>query len=438
MGFRTGEQNPEPILPEFQQYLLDKKLVPENRITYFAYWVSRYLRYAQKHAIDSTEFNEPAVMAFIDGLRADASIRDWQPRQADEALRLYYFHYLGKTTGEEGAPAITGLTDALAEVRRLIRLKHYSYSTERTYIQWIERFAAYVQQSASKNIGDADPADFKNFLSHLALKQRVSSSTQNQAFNAVLFLFRNILKRDVSSLDTTVRAKRGPKLPVVLTVDEIRQLFEQMTGKPLLIAELLYGTGLRLMELARLRVQDIDFYANTIIIHSGTGDKDRSVMLPEAVKERLKEHLIKVKAIHEKDLAGGHGEVSLPDALSRKYPNVAKEWGWQYIFPSSSLSVDPRSGVVRRHHISDSVIQTAVKEAVRKAGIVKHATVHTLRHSFATHLLQNGINIREVQSLLGHKHVETTMVYTHVLRNMSNAPQSPLDALYGVKSPLDK
>ena len=239
------------------------------------------------------------------------------------------------------------------------------------------------------------------------------------------------MKRDVGALDTTVRAKRGPKLPVVLSVEEVRRLFEQMTGKSLLIVELLYGTGLRLMELARLRVQDIDFGSNTIIIHSGKGDKDRSVMLPEAVKERLKEHLTNVKTLHEKDLASGHGEVGLPDALSRKYPNAAKEWGWQYVFPCGSLSVDPRSGIVRRHHISDSVIQKAVKDAVRKAGIVKHATVHTLRHSFATHLLQAGINIREVQSLLGHKHVETTMVYTHVLRNMSNAPQSPLDALYG-------
>ena len=430
MGFRTQGQNPAPILPEFQQFLIDKKLVQENRVSYFAYWVSRYLRYAQKHAVDSTEFNEPTIMSFIDELRQDSRVKDWQPRQADDALRLYYFHYLGKTKREEGAPVVTGLTDVLAEVRSLIRLKHYSHSTERTYIQWIERFAAYVMQSGSKSIGDAEAADFKNFLSHLAVKQRVSSSTQNQAFNAILFLFRNVLKRDVGSLDTTVRAKRGPKLPVVLTVEEVRQLFEQMTGKSLLIAELLYGTGLRLMELARLRVQDIDFYGNTIIIHGGKGDKDRSVMLPEAVKERLKEHLANVKSLHEKDLAAGHGEVSLPDALDRKYPNAAKEWGWQYVFPSGSLSVDPRSGVVRRHHISDSVIQTAVKGAVRKAGIVKHATVHTLRHSFATHLLQNGINIREVQSLLGHKHVETTMVYTHVLRNMSNAPQSPLDTLY--------
>lgn len=433
MSFRAEDQNSEPILPEFQQYLIDKKLVPENKASYFAYWVSRYLRYAQKHAIDSTEFDEQAIMTFIDGLRLDDRIKDWQPRQADEALRLYYFHYLVKTKRETGDTVAADLADVVAEMRRLIRLKHYSYSTERTYIQWIERFAAYIQQSGSKIIGGAEAADFKNFLSHLALKQRVSSSTQNQAFNAILFLFRNILKREVGSLDTTVRAKRGPKLPVVLTVEEVRQLFEQMSGTSRLIAELLYGAGLRLMEAARLRVKDIDFDANTLYVRSGKGDKDRSTMLPATVKERLKEHLKKVEELHDKDIAAGHGAVYLPDALERKYPNASKEWGWQYVFPSATLSVDPRSSVVRRHHISDTAIQVAVKNAVRKAGIVKHATVHTLRHSFATHLLQSGVNIREVQELLGHKNVETTMIYTHVLRNMSNAPQSPLDALYGNK-----
>ena len=272
--------------------------------------------------------------------------------------------------------------------------------------------------------------DFKNFLSHLALKQRVSSSTQNQAFNAILFLFRQVLVKETGDLGDTVRAKRGQKLPVVLSVDEVKRLFEQMTGTNRLIAELLYGAGLRLMELARLRVQDIDFDSNTIFVRSGKGDKDRSTVLPKTARERLIEHIANVKTLHDKDLAIGHGEVVLPDALSRKYPNAAKEWIWQYVFPSSSLSVDPRSGKTGRHHISDKSIQLAVKNALRQSGIAKHATVHTLRHSFATHLLQNGVNIREVQSLLGHKNVETTMIYTHVLRDMKNAPQSPLDVLY--------
>jgi len=262
------------------------------------------------------------------------------------------------------------------------------------------------------------------------VKQRVSASTQNQAFNAILFLFRHVLGKEAGDLDNTVRAKRGHKIPVVLTVEEVKNLFAHMTGKSLLIAELLYGSGLRLMELARLRVKDIDFEANTLFVRSGKGDKDRSTVLPAAIKDRLREHLEEVKSMHENDLAKGFGKVFMPDALSRKYPNAAKEWAWQYVFPSSRLSVDPLSGKVMRHHISDKMIQNAVKNALRKSGIPKHASVHTLRHSFATHLLQSGVNIREVQSLLGHKNVETTMVYTHVLRNMSNAPRSPLDTLY--------
>ncbi|MBI4687186.1 MAG: integron integrase [Nitrospirae bacterium] len=363
-------------------------------------------------------------------MRSDSRIKEWQPRQADDALRLYYFHYLGKSRTNHDSPAFSDVSAILAEVSRIIRLKHYSFSTERTYLQWAERFFAYVTETGGKQIDAVTAEDLRGFLSHLALSRHVSASTQNQAFNAILFLFRNVLHKEVGELDTTVRAKRGQKLPVVLTVGEVKRLFEQMAGTNRLIAELLYGAGLRLMEAARLRVKDIDFDANTLYVRSGKGDNDRSTMLPAAVKERLREHLTSVKALHDKDIAAGHGKVFLPDALERKYPNAAKEWGWQYVFPAATLSVDPRSGIVRRHHISDTAIQSALKNAVRKSGILKHATVHTLRHSFATHLLQNGVNIREVQSLLGHKNVETTMIYTHVLRDMSNAPQSPLDALY--------
>jgi integron integrase len=430
---KLSDSNKE-TLPEFQKFLLERKLAPEKNIPFLAYWVSRFLGFARKLERTAIEYNEITVQEFIEALRSDKRTLDWQPRQAEDAIRLYYFNYLGKTSGQtEGVAGIVDIDSALRETKRLIRLKHYSYSTERTYLQWIERFFSYALTSKNKKIGDLSSADFKNFLSHLALKQRVSSSTQNQAFNAILFLFRHVLNKEIENLGDTVRAKRGQKLPVVLTVEEVRQLFSHMNGTNLMIAELLYGAGLRLMELARLRVQDIDFDANIIFVRSGKGDKDRSTMLPAAVRERLKEHLKKVKALHDKDIDAGHGAVFLPDALSRKYPNAAKEWIWQYVFPSSNLSVDPRSGKTGRHHISDKSIQLAVKDALKKAGIAKHATVHTLRHSFATHLLQNGVNIREVQSLLGHKHVETTMIYTHVLRDMSNAPKSPLDALYGNK-----
>jgi integron integrase len=279
-----------------------------------------------------------------------------------------------------------------------------------------------------------DEADVKNFLSHLALKQKVSSSTQNQAFNALLFLFREVFTQNLGDLSGTVRAKRGVKLPVVLSVEETQRLLSELSGRALLMAQILYGSGLRLMECARLRVHDIDFDANTIVVRGGKGDNDRSTILAQSVKEALIAHLDDVRVLHENDLAAGYGEVSLPDALGRKYPDAGKEWGWQYVFPADKLSVDPWSGKIRRHHVSDKAIQSAVKTALQKARITKHATVHTLRHSFATHLLMNGVNIREVQSLLGHKSLETTMVYTHVLRDMKYAPQSPLDTL--LKEPI--
>lgn len=275
--------------------------------------------------------------------------------------------------------------------------------------------------------------DCKNFLSHLALQERVSASTQNQAFNAILFLFRHVLCKDIGNMAETVHAKRGQKLPVVFSVEEIRKLLACLTGRDLLVAGLLYGSGLRLMELARLRVKDVDMDLNTLTVRSGKGDKDRTTILPATVKELLKNHLINVKKLHESDLANGHGDVHLPDALGKKYPNAGTEWAWQYVFPANNLSVDPRSGKVRRHHISDTAIQDVIKKAIRKADIPKFATVHTLRHSFATHLLMNGVNIREVQELLGHKNVETTMIYTHVLRDMSHAPKSPLDVLLAGK-----
>lgn len=250
----------------------------------------------------------------------------------------------------------------------------------------------------------------------------------------MLFLFRVILNIELTDLDKTVRAKRGVKLPVVLSIEEVQKLFKHIKNTEALMVQLLYGSGLRLMELARLRVKDIDFGSNLIFVRDGKGDKDRSTILPEAVKLPLQSHLEKVKLLHEEDLKSGHGDVYLPDALDRKYPNAGKEWYWQYVFPSLKLSVDPRSGKIRRHHISEKTIQNIARNAAKKAGIAKHVTVHTLRHCFATHLLMNGVNIREVQELLGHKNVETTMIYTHVMRDMANAPKSPLDMLYKEKS----
>jgi len=426
------------VLPEFQAFLLDKKLALGKNVFFYALWASKFLNYSNKKQIPSDQYQENAVIEFIETLKSNSAMSDWQIRQAGEAIRLYYFHYRGFKPGNLPAGKSADFApELLTEAKRLIRLKHYAYSTEKTYLQWIKRFLDYARQTGKKEtVADIETVDCKNFLSHLALQERVSASTQNQAFNALLFLFRHILCKDMGNMAETVRAKRGQKLPVVFSVEEVKRLLSCLTGRDLLVAGLLYGSGMRLMELARLRVKDVDMDLNTLTVRSGKGDKDRTTILPATVKDRLKNHLSEVKKMHENDLTRGYGEVHLPDALSGKYPNAGKEWAWQFVFPANNLSVDPRSGTVRRHHISDTAIQGMIKKAIRKAGIPKFATVHTLRHSFATHLLMNGVNIREVQELLGHKNVETTMIYTHVLRDMSHAPQSPLDTLLaGAKKP---
>ncbi len=422
-------------LPEFQEFLLSRRLVNEKYIQFYAHWASKFLTFSNDH---ENLRHELRIEEFLNRLRADKKIADWQIKQADEALKLYVHHFLqaDKSALYPNSPQtnkkLPEVSKLVSEVRKAIRIKHYAYSTERAYIDWVKRFFSYIVNEKKKDINSKaiDSNDVKDYLSYLALIKRVSASTQNQAFNALLFLFREVLKIELGDLSKTVRAKRGQRLPVVLSVDEVRELLKNVRGGSLLVLQLLYGSGLRLMEAARLRVKDIDFSSNLIIVRGAKGDKDRSTVLSEVVQDQLKVHLEKVKTLYEKDLKSGYGEVYLPEALERKYRNAAKEWHWQYVFPSAKLSTDPRSGKVRRHHISDRAIQGALKQAVKQAGIAKHATVHTLRHSFATHLLINGVNIREVQELLGHKNIETTMIYTHVIRDMKNAPKSPLDNIY--------
>jgi integron integrase len=421
------------VLPEFQEFLLSNKLATEKNVLFMAVWAGKFLAFSNRKG--QVDINQ-TVAEFLNSLEAREGIEDWQIRQAADSVRLYLNHFKG---GEE-LKALSGserpqgfIADRvkfLAEMKRLIRLKHFAYSTETSYLDWAERFFGYMRETTKRDpASKLMPDDVKKFLSHLAISQRVSSSTQNQALCSLAFLFQEVLGQSLGDISGMVWAKRGKKLPVVLWVEEVKALFQHLSGTALLTAQLLYGSGLRIKELCRLRVLDIDFDGHLLVVRNGKGDKDRSTILSEAVKKPLRLHLPKVKALHDRDLLDGHGEVYLPGALARKYPNAAKEWKWQYVFPSGNLSVDPRSGKVRRHHISDKSIQTAIGKAVKKAGIAKHATVHTLRHSFATHLLMSGVNIREVQSLLGHKSVETTMIYTHVLRDMQNVPQSPLDAL---------
>lgn len=312
----------------------------------------------------------------------------------------------------------------LDRVRERIRLKHYSVRTEEVYVQWVKRFVLHHGKRHPAQMG---AAEVEAFLTHLAVVGRVAAATQNQARSALLFLYKEVLGSALPWLDNVEQAKRPKRLPVVLTPDEARALMARLDGAHWLVAALLYGAGLRLMEALRLRVQDVDFKRREVVVRQGKGFKDRVTMLPEAALGRLADHLLAVRALHAQDLAEGFGEVYLPYALDRKYPGAGREWGWQYVFPSAKRSLDPRSGKVRRHHLDEQTIQRAVKRAVCEAGIVKPATPHTLRHSFATHLLQNGHDIRTVQELLGHEDVQTTMIYTHVLNRGGHGVASPLD-----------
>lgn len=312
----------------------------------------------------------------------------------------------------------------LDQVRQQIRLRNYSIRTERVYAEWIKRF---IRFHAYRHPAEMGAAEIEAYLTHLAVKRDVSASTQNQALAALLFLYKQVLKQELPWLDKVVRAKRPQHIPVVLTRDEVQRVLARLSGVPWLVASLLYGAGLRLTEALRLRVKDVEFSRREILVRDGKGQKDRVTVLPGTVIAVLQEHLLKVKSLHESDLAEGFGRANLPYALARKYPNAAAEWGWQFVFPSVNRSEDPRGAGTFRHHIHEKTIQRHMREAVRQAGIIKPATPHTLRHCFATHLLEAGQDIRTVQELLGHADVKTTMIYTHVLNRGGLAVLSPLD-----------
>jgi len=305
-----------------------------------------------------------------------------------------------------------------------MRLKHYSYRTEQSYVDWIRRFILFHGKRHPREMG---APELEAFLTHLAVHENVAASTQNQALQAILFLYREVLGQEITEPIQALRARKPKRLPTVLTPQETRALLSHLSGTYLLIAQLLYGAGLRLMECLRLRVQDLDFEYRTIAVRDGKGEKDRIAILPNTVIVPLRRHLKQVQHLHRRDLAGGYGAVYLPEALARKYPNAQREWGWQWVFPSPRLSADPRAGVIRRHHLDPTSVQRAIRQAARVAGIAKPVSPHTLRHSFATHLLENGYDIRIVQELLGHKDVRTTMIYTHVLQRSGLAVRSPLD-----------
>lgn len=318
-----------------------------------------------------------------------------------------------------------GIPEFLEGVRRVCRVQHLSIHTEATYTQIIRRFILFHGKKHPATLG---AAEVEAYLSHLAVERNVAASTQNVALNALVFLYRDVLRSPLTeALDGIERAKRPARLPTVFNRAEVRTLLAHLTGTHHLMASLLYGSGLRLMECVRLRVGDVDFEMRQITVREGKGDKDRITLLPETTCQPLKAQLAAARKLYDRDVREGKANVYLPYALAEKYPNVGREWSWQWIFPAAKRSIDPRAGTERRHHLLEDGLQRAVKKAIAEAGIAKHGSCHTLRHSFATHLLEDGYDIRTVQDLLGHKNVSTTMIYTHVLNRGGRAVRSPLD-----------
>ena len=332
----------------------------------------------------------------------------------------------GAIRQSDGSPRLLDL------VHEAIRRRCYSRRTEEAYVHWIKRFIYFHGKRHPRDMGEAEVTAF---LNELAVTRNVAGGTQNQALSALLFLYKEVLQKVLAWLDGLVRAKRPPRLPSVLTGAEVAGLLAQLTGVRWLVASLLYGAGLRVMECLRLRVKDVDLAYRQVLVRDGKGQKDRVTMLPEKLVEPLRAHLFRVKGLHARDLKEGYGGANMPYALARKYPRAGREWAWQFVFPSKHRSADPDDGVLRRHHMFESVPQRAVHEAVREAGIAKHVSCHSLRRSFATHLLEAGYDIRTVQELLGHSDVSTTMVYTHVLNKGGRGVKSPLDRLEGGSRP---
>jgi len=321
------------------------------------------------------------------------------------------------------------VSDLIDQMQRALRARHYSRRTEQAYCRWARR---YIRFHGLRHPGEMAEPEINAFVTHLAVREQVSASTQSQALSAILFLYRRVLHREVGELQELVRARKQPRLPVVLSREEVRAVLDELDGDDRqcwLIASLLYGAGLRLTECLRLRVLDVDLGRGELTVRSGKGDKDRATTLPRALVPDLREQLRRAQLLHERDLAAGWGRVELPSALARKYPNAPREWCWQWVFPQRKRWVDARTGREGRHHVHPTIVQRAVHDAVRRAGIAKHATCHTLRHSFATHLLETGYDIRTIQELLGHKDVGTTMIYTHVLQRGGQGVRSPLDTL---------
>jgi integron integrase len=409
-------------LEHFRSYLLSKRIVPEKKLGYYLSWITQFYAFYDKSLCDDVSSEE--IDGFLRHLMK--SREDWQVSQANEAIRLYIYYNRRKCRGKANADidSDTQWKGVVQDMVRMLRLRHRSLSTEKSYIGWLRSFYRFLNGQSPYEL---DSSHVKDFLSYLAVDRNVSASTQNQAFNAIVFLFRHVFDKDIDDVRGAIRASKKHRLPVVLTKREVYLIFDHLNGTRLLIAQLIYGCGLRLLECLRLRVKDIDFERSCITVRSGKGDKDRETVLPESLKTDLRQHLEKVRDLFEGDRRDKVAGVQLPGALERKYPNAGKEWAWQWVFPSKTLSVDPRTRQIRRHHIHPTYLQKQIKRATLAAGLSKRITVHTFRHSFATHLLEDGYDIRTIQELLGHASVQTTMIYTHVAGKNKLGVKSPMD-----------
>ena len=467
--------NPNPRWPGGYFEVLEELGIREERRSFYCHWVRQFFNRYRGRA--RRELGRTEIEDFLNTLAVDPAVLSWQVTQARDALEIYYEQFRGialklraeqraigpEVSKESADPQASGgrkyagsgkaegtATVALPRkieeprsvprpkgrradwaslekaVRAALGVEHYALKTERTYTQWIRRFVNYHH---GKRPSDMGAAEIHQFLSHLAIKEQVAASTQNQALNAIVFLYRKVVRKEPGDFSDFPRARRRKHLPSVLSRSEVQSLLPEIDGVEELITRLIYGTGMRISEALRLRVQDLSFDRNEIAVRSGKGDKDRRVPFPQALKSEFYRHLDARRNQFENDREKGMHEVELPGALARKYPNAPYEWNWQYVFAASDFSVDPRSGATRRHHVHEIRIQRAVKKAARKAGITVRVTPHTLRHSFATHLLEAGQDIRTAQELLGHSDVKTTMIYTHVLNTGPMGVVSPLDTL---------
>ena len=430
------DQAANPLYTDYAA-TLQKLRVPEAKSKFYVLWVKRFERFL--NGLPVTQASPDIIRAFLADLGNDERIKDWQVEQARDAVKVLYVDHLKINLHNSGFRGQEEFRDSIGNANRLeklhgglikkvaseIRVRHYSMRTEEAYVAWIKRFLCFHNL---KDPVQLDAKDIRKYLDFLAGERNVSASTQNLALNALVFLYKQVLKQDPGSFGDFARAKESQHVPTVLSKDEIDRLFKHMDGVYRTMAGLLWGAGLRVMECVRLRIQDIDFEMQRIVVRDGKGAKDRITMLPARSVAPLKEQLAVAKKVFNEDMAGKIAGVYLWPAIERKFPNAAKEWIWQYVFPSEKLSVDPRARVVRRHHLDPNALQRHLKQAALDAGIAKRVSCHTLRHSFATHLLKNGADIRTVQELLGHSDVSTTMIYTHVLNRPGVPVLSPADA----------